>query len=72
MVDVSGAYSTQPIDRRRCWGFNLLKQNQVAENWAPVADDLWDKHLEKKAKKRKLKLQVNNMTTIKAGKPAFF
>ncbi|NMB06930.1 MAG: radical SAM protein [Tissierellia bacterium] len=47
MVDESGAYSTQPIDREDVRDLTA-KTEEPAKNWAPTAEKLWDEHLEKK------------------------
>ena len=47
MVDETGAYSTQPIDREDVRDLTA-KTEEPAKNWAPTADKLWDEHLEKK------------------------
>lgn len=50
MVNESGAYSTQPVDKENVEDLTN-KTEDVAKNWAPVADELWNKHLEKKEEK---------------------
>lgn len=50
MVNESGAYSTQPVDKENVEDLTN-KTEDVAKNWAPVADELWNKHLEKKIAK---------------------
>ena len=49
MVNESKAYSTQPVDKENVEDLTT-KTEDAAKNWAPVADKLWDKHLEKKGK----------------------
>ncbi len=49
MVDKSGAYSTQPIDKEDVNDLTS-KTEGAAKNWAPTADKLWEKHLNKKSK----------------------
>lgn len=48
MVDNSQAYSTQPIDREDVRTLTS-KTKEAAEKWGPVADKLWEIHLEKKS-----------------------
>jgi MoaA/NifB/PqqE/SkfB family radical SAM enzyme len=50
MVDKSGAHSTQPIDREDVEDL-VAKTEEPAKNWAPVAEKLWEKSLEKKGQK---------------------
>ena len=50
MVKKSGAHSTQPIDREDVEDLTA-KTEGPAKNWAPVADELWEKTLEKKEQK---------------------
>ena len=50
MVNESGAYSTQPVDKENVEDLTN-KTEDAAKNWAPVADELWNKHLEKKIAK---------------------
>jgi len=51
MVEASGAYSTQPIDREDARDL-AAKTKPAAEKWAPVADELWEKHLKEKSKEK--------------------
>ena len=50
MVNESGAYSTQPVDKENVEDLTN-KTKDAAKNWAPVAEELWNKHLEKKIAK---------------------
>ena len=53
MVNKSGAYSTQPIDREDVEDL-IAKTVGPAEKWAPIADELWEKHLEKKGQRSEI------------------
>ena len=50
MVDKSGAYSTQPIDREDVRDLTA-KTKEPAEKWAEAADKIWDEKLGNKEKK---------------------
>ena len=50
MVDKSGAYSTQPIDREDVRDLTA-KTKEPAEKWAETADKIWEEKTENKKKK---------------------
>ncbi|NLO98199.1 MAG: radical SAM protein [Peptococcaceae bacterium] len=54
MVHASQAVSTQPLDKEDV-DVLTAKCEKAAREWAPVADKLWQKYLEKKEKKMKEK-----------------
>lgn len=47
MVNESGAYSTQPVDKENVEDLTN-KTEDAAKNWAPVADELWNKPFREK------------------------